>query len=161
MSRANLVNAQVNAIPSTLHRLDDHYGAVSVSIGRVNEAVFESKRKKSGYRDWIILGLSPEILWTHDCLFCWANAASNEITKHRGRRDGPWAFERMFADDGRRRGLPPFCPTDPHAEVQVFETIAAHYILGVGVNRQELVIPVQDTLDQLTGEPRPVLFGEF
>lgn len=146
---------------SARYRLDDTPEAVSVSISRVNEGMFASKRAKSGHRDWVVLVLSPVILWTHSCRFCWRNAAKKAVKDHRGRRDGPWAFNEMFVgSDQARDGLARCFPTDPEAEVQVFEPIAAEYILGAVVGRPGMVDAVQELLDGRL-EDRPVVVDDW
>lgn len=143
---------------SDQYRLDESEDAVSISISRFNEDMFASKRYKSGHSDWIVLALSPDILWTHNCRFCWRNAAKKEIKDHRGWRCGPWAFAEMFAGSNEvRSGLARCYPSDPEAEVQVLEPIASEYILGAIVDRPEMVEPVQKILNGLLDYQRQVL----
>ena len=121
-------------------RRDGNLDAVSVSIHGINQDMFQAKLANSRCR-WMILEIEPSILWTHYCYFCWVNAASNEILKHRGRRDGFWGFNEMFEDvdmghnDPRsRRGtlqIPLNMPTWADAEVQVFDPIAPELIRDV------------------------------
>ena len=73
--RRDLAAADHLAYASDYGRLDGNEDAVSVSISRVNGPMFAAKRRKSGHVDWIVLVLSATILWTHDCRFCWRNAA--------------------------------------------------------------------------------------
>lgn len=158
LSRRELVKPMCSAYTSAKYRLDESDDAVSLSISRVNGAMFSSKRRKSGHSNWVILVLSPEILWTHSCRFCWCNAAKSEIKNHRGRLDGPWAFERMFSGDFESRsGLEPMFPTDPEAEVQVMERIDQKYIRGALVNQDCMVAPVQEALSALPSFFRPVV----
>lgn len=162
MSRRNLGGTEYSVYASDQYRLDENEDAVSVSISRVNEAMFASKRRKSGHSSWAVLVLSSEILWTYDCRFCWANAAKKQIKNHRGWRGGPWAFDEMFAGDNAvRSGLERCHPTDPEAEVQVLETIASKYIIGAIVDRPEMVGSVEATLKGLPGGPRQVLVRTF
>ena len=155
-SRGELAEADYTAFASDEWRLDEDDDAVSVSVSRVNEPMFAAKRELSGHSDWVVLVLTSEILWTHECLFSWTNAAKNEIKKHGGFRGGPWAFERMFAGSAeKRQQLPYSYPTDHTAEVQVFGGIAPGYIVGAVVDQQRLVEPVQSLLDELGGF-RPV-----
>ena len=162
LPRCELEKDMYMAYASDKYRLDDNFDAVSVSISRINEAMFEAKRRKSEHDDWLVLVLSSEILWTHSCKFSWRNAARNEIRNHRGRRDGPWALDMMFS---RRGGvdheLPMNYPTDPEAEVQVLEPIAPKYILGAIVNHSRMVGPVQRALKGLLGDSPLVVVNEF
>lgn len=162
LSRSELAGPEYLAYASDQYRLDKNEDAVSVSISRVNEEMFASKRRKSGHSDWVILVLSSEILWTHNCRFCWRNAAKNEIRQHRGWRGGPWAFTEMFTGSNEvRSGLARCHPTDPEAEVQVIEAIAPKYILGAIVDRREMVEFVQTTLNALPNGSRPVVVHDF
>lgn len=162
LPRRDLDEPEYLAFASDRYRLDDNDNAVSVSISRVNERMFVAKRHKSGHSNWVILVLSPEILWTHICQFCWRNAATNEIKNHRGWRGGPWAFAEMFAGGKEARsGLPDNYPTDREAEVQVLERIAPKYILGAVVDRPEMVEPVQIALSSVLDKPLPVVVDAF
>ncbi|WP_426029493.1 DarT ssDNA thymidine ADP-ribosyltransferase family protein [Caulobacter sp. DWP3-1-3b2] len=162
LPRTKLAVLEYTAYASAQHRLDDSDEAISVSISEFNSVMFASKRIKSGHNDWVVLGLSPEILWTHICRFCWSSAAKKEIKNHRGWRGGPWAFEEMFAgSDEARGGLERCYPTDPEAEVQVLEPIAADHILGAVVGRLGMVEPVKELLRGLPGGSRPVLLDEW
>ena len=158
LPRRDLLKPEYSAYASDRYRLDENDEAVSVSISRVNERMFVSKRHKSGHSDWVILVLSSEILWTHNCQFCWRNAATSEIRDHRGWRGGPWAFAEMFAGSKEARsGLPHNYPTDPEAEVQVLDRIAPSYILGAVVDRTEMIDPVQIAISSLPSKPLPVV----
>ena len=150
LSRQKLGELGVLAHASDDYRLDNNNEVVSVSISRINQMMFESKRRKSRGSSWIILIISPEILWTHSCKFCWRNAAKNEIKNHRGWRGGYWAFQKMFdVDSNMQNSLHPRFPTDPEAEVQVLESIEAKYILGAIVEHSLVVERVQKYLDSL------------
>jgi hypothetical protein len=150
------------AYASDVSRLDGNYDVVSVSISRWNKTMFGTKRAKSGHSEWVVLALCASILWTKNCQFCWRNAAMNEITRHRGRRDGPWAFNKMFeGSEEERSGLDPCKPTDPQAEVQVLGRIEADFIVGAIVDRPAMVRPVSDILSGLPGDPREVVVEVF
>jgi hypothetical protein len=156
-SRRDLAAAGCPFYPSDQWRLDDNNEAVSLSVSRTNSAMFTQKRYRSGHRDWVVLVLPSEILWTHDCVFCWCNAALGEIKKHSGFRGGPWAFRKMFEGNAEeRQNLPPSFPTNPGAEVQVMEPIAPEHILGAVVDRQQMLAPVEQILNWLGGH-RPVV----
>lgn len=161
LSRRELYRLGYQMCSSAEYRLDDNLDAVSLSIARLH-STFASKRERSETRDWAVLALSPEILWTLPCRFCWLNAARREIKSHRGKMDGPWAFEEMFAEYlGAREGLPKHCPSDPDAEVQVLSPIEPHLIRLIAVNRPDLVDYVSRTLAPLSKSPPTVSFEEF
>lgn len=161
LPRSELEKPMYLAHASDEYRLDENQDAVSVSISRINETMFLSKRRKSGHDNWLILGLSPEILWTHNCRFCWCNAARKEIKSQRW-LGGPWAFAKMFArGDAVESELPVNYPTDPEAEVQVLEPISPKYIFGAIVNQSRMVEPVQGLLKGLLGDSPLVSVEDF
>jgi hypothetical protein len=149
-------------------RLDNHLGTVSVSIHSINESMFSAKTRNS-LGEFLIFELNASILWTHNCRFCWKNAASSELRKHTGFLGGPWAFAKMFEDrpvshiDGRScRSIFQIqnCePTDNSAEVQVFDPIDTELIVRVIVRTQR----VKDGLEALMQEidqQKPVVINE-
>lgn len=162
MSRQLQIELQHFGTPSAPDLLSNAPDAISLSISRTNEGMFASKRDDSGHQDWVILALKPEILWTHNCVFCWTNAGKNAIREHRGFRGGPWAFKLMFSDsDGARGDLADCFPTSSAAEVQVARHIAPKYIFGALVERPEAAEFVQKALDTLPGAQRRVVVGSF
>ena len=138
--------------------------AVSVSIHSINSWMFEAKKRD--YRDdWLILELDASILWTHSCRFCWTNAATSEVRKHRGFLGGPWAFEKMFEDrpvsqiDDRsyrsefQRAANH--PTNESAEVQVLDPIAPELIIDVTVRNQRVKGELESAMKEV-GQFRPI-----
>lgn len=147
--------------PSAEGRLDGRSDAISVSVTRLNTRMFASKRKSSRVRDWTVLMLSPSILWTHSCRFCWTNAASNEIAQ-KGFLEGPWAFDEMFRrSTPESHSLPDAYPTHTDAEVQVLESIAPTLIIGVVVDRDYKVGPTRCVLEGLSADQLPIFVEDF
>lgn len=159
-SRRDLARLGHGYRASSDYRLDDNNDAVSLSVSTVNTVMFASKREASGHNDWALLILAPDILWELECVFCWGNAATNEIRKHSGFRGGPWAFDRMFAGQPRIN-LPPSHQTDPAAEVQILQAIPPKYVRGAVVPREDLVGPVQALFEGSGCGQIPVEFMEF
>ena len=147
--------------PSAEGRLDGRSDAISVSVTGLNTWMFAAKRKSSGVRDWTVLMLSPSILWTHSCRFCWTNAASNEIAK-KGFLGGPWAFDEMFRrSTPESHSLPEAFPTHNDAEVQVLESIAPTLIVGMVVDRDYKVGPTRCVLVGLSANQLPIFVEDF
>lgn len=155
---------------SSAHRLDDKDSAMSISVSAINHDMFASKRKGSGRDDWVVLWLSPEILWTHSCRFNARNAARREMRDHRGFLGGPWAFQEMFNESPTRAGsreqheLPSFLTTHPDAEVQVLGPISPSLILGAWVSLPSQRKDVESQLACLTlkdGRTREIVVRDF
>ena len=76
------------------------------------------------------------MLWEKDCAFCVSNAASNEVTCIPiSYRKGLAAFNKLFEEiDGKptraELGISVYCPTNPQAEILVFDCIEPKYIIG-------------------------------
>lgn len=173
LSRADLLAGGVDSMASAQYRLDDEDGALSVSVTAMNYEMFKAKQKAAGRAAWVVLLLDRSILWTHACKFLFANAARNEMKRHRGRLDGPWAFSRMFSDELRPRRfsgtsyraetcIPECLTTRPEAEVQVFGAVPATAILHAWIDRHDHAGLVQEQLSRiLDGRERTVTVQEF
>jgi hypothetical protein len=126
------------------NRWDKRDDVVSLSIEGFDEQLLKKRLAKSRHDAWVLLALSPRILWELSCEFCWSNASRKEITGYRGFRGGPWAFQEMFAgSDEQRNGLAACQPTDPEAEVHVHGGVPADYIDGLVVHSQALADRLQ------------------
>jgi len=127
-----------------LLRLDGHPDAISLSIAFPNHKMFFKYRQKKLSEDWVVLLIEPAALWRKKCGFCQRNAADHRI------RERPLsdlmnvdAFISMFEEiDGvparRKQGLFDYDPTDPQAEVLVFETIEPSLITGVAFDSPQV-----------------------
>lgn len=118
-------------------RLDGHLGAISLSIAFPNHKMFYSYRQKEPDEEWVILIIDPKILGLKHCAFCQRNAADHRI------RQLPLptlmsadAFRGMFevvngVPSRQEQQLLVYDPTDPQAEILVFQTIEPEYIGGI------------------------------
>jgi hypothetical protein len=164
LSRQVLATRGIPFLATDPMRLDEHLEAVSLSVHSINESMLVAKRREY-VGQWLVFVLDASILWTHECRFCWRNAASNEIRHHRGFIGGPWAFRKMFDDrpmsvvDSRSSrealGLLDRQPTDNAAEVQVLESIVPDLIRGVFAPNHRLKLELE-ALMQSIGRVRPV-----
>jgi hypothetical protein len=126
-------------------RDDGNLDAVSLSIQVPYLSMLKAKIPNSRCR-WMILEIQPSVLWTHSRRFCWDNAASTEMRKHKGFKGGPWAFNMMFEhfivsnlDQRSRRDvweIPDNEPTLEGAEVQIFDPISPDLIRDVTISRE-------------------------
>ena len=125
-------------------RLDGHQNSTSVSVTFPNWKMFYKYRMQSDATGWVVISIKPEVLWEYDCAFCKHNAADSRISK-RNIDDlcNIKSFEEMFLDDpaGTRleESLEPCDPTDPQAEVLVFNNIPIKHIQEVGFENEYLL----------------------
>ena len=154
----------VNFFAPDRYRFDDRPDALSLSIHSINQGLLLAKIAEYG-GDWAILEIEASVLWTHPCRFCWTNAAAAEVRDHTAFLGGSYGFQKMFSDrpvnvsDHRsqretyqRRNNQ---PTDPQAEVQVFDPIDSDMIIDVTVKNERVKSQVQAMMLRI-GEPRPV-----
>ena len=163
-SPSALTDHGIAFLPTDKWRLDERLDAVSTSIHSVNESMFEAKRKTYD-GEWVIFALDASILWTHRCRFCWLNAATSEIRRHRGFMEGPWAFRQMFedrsashADIRSYRGVMRRVdcePTSNAAEVQVLDPIGPDLIIGAVVKDAVIATALEHVMHEVE-RVRPV-----
>ena len=68
-----------NGITATFNdelRLDHHENATCLSIAHPNYKLFYTFRQKNTDKDWVVIGLHPQILIDKNCSFYPTNAAS-------------------------------------------------------------------------------------
>lgn len=171
LSRNRLNELNLDAWGSREERLDGNDWATSVSIMHSDLKMFEAKRWLQPGVEWIFLVLDPSILWGLECHFHASNAASTAAKRVNHRSGSTTAFLKLFEDwqeyglDLKLRShreahsIPDFLPTDPSAEVQVFDDIPPGCILGALVEREELAHSVQAELNRLEGHERTVWLG--
>lgn len=118
------------------YRFDGHLEAICLSISFPNYKMFYKLRQDNPNKDWAVLVIDSRILWEFDCAFYTENAASNiaRNTSIQQRKEYS-SFVEMFSDYNhiKRSNLciPNNYPTNPQAEVLVFESINPEYILEV------------------------------
>ncbi len=172
LPREVLYPAEFTAYAGAQHRLDANNQAVSFSISSASKNIFSAKSRDSRQTEWVILFIDPSILWTHNCRFCFRNAATREMRDHSGFLGGSWAFEQMFSDEmaptrfkgqsyRAETGIPSFLPTDPDAEVQIIGSVSADQIIGAWTCRNDDAAAIQDELDRLPGPERDILVEDF
>jgi len=124
-------------------RLDGYPDAISLSIAFPNDRMFYKYRQNEPNGEWSILAINPAILWSKNCAFCKRNASDHRIRERsladlmNGRAFGGM-FEMIEGIASREeQRLMDYDPTDPQAEVLVFETIEPDQIWGVGFDSHE------------------------
>jgi hypothetical protein len=122
-------------------RLDGHLDGTSLSIGFPNYLMFYKYRQLAN-TEWVVLGIHPSVLWTKDCGFCQHNAADGRmIGQPLDSLRTLAAMQGMFAEsEGENtrqdQRLKTYDPTDPQAEVLVFDQIEQNFIIGVAFQTQ-------------------------
>jgi len=136
ISRQELENSGMLSEFNDDYRLDFQEDAICCSLGHPNYKMFYSLRQSNADVKWVVLAIAPDVLWEKDCAFCVSNAASNEVTcipiSLRKQLD---AFNKLFEEiDGKpsraELGISDCCPTNPQAEILIFEQIEPEYIIG-------------------------------
>lgn len=127
-------------------RLDGYANAICCSIAFPNYKMFYKLRKENPGIEWVILGIKRKILWQKNVAFCHMNAASSEITsRHISEFKTEEALLKLFENVSSKKTrealcLPTYYPTNPQAEVLVFDTIEPENIFGFVFNNNiELV----------------------
>ena len=127
-------------------RYDQHLDANCLSISYPNYRMFFRYQTANPESYWAVIHIRTDILWKMDCAFCITNAASNCIrSRPIEELKTASALAALFNDfesgsDGvTRSSLPiPNCfPTNPQAEVLVFETIPASDVMAIYLKEQD------------------------
>lgn len=136
VSREEIDSGNIESEINDELRIDGQEKAICCSIGHPNYKMFYKLRHDNPDVKWVILVLKRSILWKKDCAFCISNAASSEVTViDIEERKGLAAFNMLFDDiegvpSRKDLDLPDFYPTNPQAEILVFERIEPKYIVG-------------------------------
>ena len=137
LPKETLLSNRIEAEFNDHYRYDKCEDALCMSIEFPNYKMFYSLRMNDKNVDWAVLKLDASILLDFDCAYCVTNAGSAEsyslaLEERKGRR----AFFRLFDDYQGKPGreemkIKPWFPTNPQAEVLVFDCIPLHYIDAV------------------------------
>jgi hypothetical protein len=133
-SIACLENEKIHTVRNDMLRLDGEPNGISLSISFPNFRMFYKYRQLAAEADWVVLILSPKILWEKECGFYKYNAADSRMRNSpREVASSSKTFREMFgtADVDREHWLSAYDPTDPQAEVMVYEKISHSLIEAV------------------------------
>ena len=122
---------EVQAIRNDSIRLDGQPDGISLSVTFPNYKMFYKYRQLDQTADWAVLILSPTVLWKNECGFFKYNAADIRMRNQpRAKVTTAQAFKEMLEPKGiSREGWLRRCdPTDPQAEVMMYETINPSFI---------------------------------
>ena len=145
LPRAQLEKQGLESNFTDKYRLDNHPNATCCSVEFPNYKMFYVVRQKHGDAQWVVIELNPDILHEKECAFYYTNAASSEV-RNRNINDFTSAqdLEDLFQEfEGwatrAQMKLPDNYPTDPQAEVLVFDQIEQKYIQAVYTNNKDTV----------------------
>ncbi|SLN58903.1 hypothetical protein ROG8370_02694 [Roseovarius gaetbuli] len=125
----------IHILKNDADRYDGYLNAISLSVSFPNAHMFYKLRKLRPETDWAILLIDPAVLYEKRCGFCRFNAADKRIPKRS--EDvlvGALPFVGMFDRSIPSKDvelLRPCDPTDPQAEVLIFEPIELTRVLRV------------------------------
>ena len=161
VSRLSLETRPTNSIMPDPYRLDGWNNWISISISFPNDKLFHVfRRRLSNISNWVLVRLSPTLLWERNCRFIPTNAAA---TDRRMFSDNHWstaaAFEKMFLNEDMRQNVPPSFCTDPQAEVMVEEHVPMGYFDSLVVQNSDMKFKLEH-LSRLPVEVDPSLFGD-
>lgn len=144
LSRERLDIQGISCHINDVDRIDGHKDRICLSLSFPNYKMFFSIREKKRATDevhdsqWVVLILDAELLWELDCAFCQENASSNRVRhipledrKHLDKLRALFADEFCYDTREIRRqslDIPDNYPTNPQAEILVFDRISSRYI---------------------------------
>lgn len=138
--RSDLLKRGADFLVNDEFRYDHCESANCLSIGFPNYKMFYSLRKQNEGVKWVVLGIKLDVLWSKQCAFCYQNAASSTQTNIPiSERRTVSAFKNLYDPDPNKPnreelGLELWMPTNPQAEILVFDLIEPEYIFGLAVN---------------------------
>mgnify|MGYP003591485674 CR=1 FL=1 len=141
LSRSVLDINDLEYIYTDEQRLDGGLNWISLSVSFPNYKMFYAKREllKRKVGGWAVMLIKKEALWELDCRFIPTNAASFGVRKFQDNKySSVEAFERMFTDIKRNKGIPDYYTTDPQAEVMIQSKVPFEYIEGIEFENSEL-----------------------
>lgn len=161
LSRNILTERNMNFFANDNERLDGNLDAICLSVSFPNYKMFYKKRScfRSSQQvresQWVVLVLDARILWELECQFCQQNAArTTERNSPSLIRREPEALLGMFLDTTEVKrlelNLPRNFPTDPQAEVLVFEQISTAYLRQVHFHDITTCLRHRESLGSLT-----------
>ena len=133
MTRDKLEEQDIDFLHNDDYRYDECniIKPICVSIEFPNYKMFYSLRMENLRTEWAVIVLDASIICDFDCAFCATNAGSRDAFRTTlDQRRGEEAFEGLFHTPNLRKDLelPSWYPTDPQAEVLIFEGIPIEYI---------------------------------
>lgn len=135
--RSHIDGGNCDAQTNDPHRLDGRRNFNCLSIGFPNSDMFYKFRMQSPGVDWPIILFHRDIMWSMNALFCWRNAASQDISsRDQDSLRSLVALQELYEE---RKGFPTrgeqflidYDPTNVQAEVMVEGVIPPEKIRGI------------------------------
>lgn len=165
-----LLTRDVLVSEGNLDALNDRYcgnqtNAISLSVAFPDYKIFRELRQCNPRMEWIVMAISPRVLWQNPCAFCVQNgAAARVLAIPLEQRMTPDAFRAMYGDfDDKTRiqlALTDDLPTHPQAEILMMAGIAPQDILGILVQNETMKAKVEALRPRLNVRIQPRLFGD-
>ena len=149
LTRKNILNSDIFSEFNDKYRFDQQKDSISCSIEFPNYKMFYKLQRENPDREWIVILLDPSLLWEKICAFSATNAANKSITSIPiEQRKGADALQKLFDNlseipNRNKIGLPVNYPTDPQAEVLVFDNIEQQYITGIVTQSEKIAIELE------------------
>lgn len=140
---ASLFERGIDCVTNDLFRYDGCEDATCLSIQFPNYKMFYKYRVEFPESEWVVLGINKQVLWEKDCVFCSENAASATMfTMPIVDRKGVEGLKKLYEDypgkpSRQELNIKDNYPTNPQAEVLVFDIIQPELILGVAFKSNE------------------------
>ncbi|HHK8484262.1 TPA: DarT ssDNA thymidine ADP-ribosyltransferase family protein [Vibrio parahaemolyticus] len=147
-----------------VNRSDGFLNANCISVSFPQYRMFFIKRVQNPQQNWVVLELSPELILDKESAFFERNAASRVVqTEIIENRKLATAFEKMFDDidelpSRKERKLPDNYPSDPQAEILVFDKIDRDYIVAAHFANEAMLDKYKDQLNGIEPKVSPELF---
>lgn len=151
-SVATCESTGLSVIRNDADRYDGKPDGISLSIAFPNYLMFYKYRQIFKEADWAVLLFSPRVIWEKDCAFYRHNAADARVSREpRDKMKSLDAFRDMFAEytGPREPFLRQFDPSDPQAEILVFETIPRFYIEAVAFETKEVALKYKSVIGEI------------
>ena len=137
LPKTELIERNIAVYTNDQYRYDECENAICMSIEFPNYKMFYSLRKENPDIDWAVLLINASVLLDFDCAFCTTNAGSAEsYSIPIEKRKGILAFQNLFDEypgkpTRKEMNIKNWHPTNPQAEVLVFEKVPITYIAKV------------------------------
>ena len=161
-----LINNRMPSRFNDQYRYDECTNAVCTSIEFPNYKMFYKLRCDNPDIEWVVLRINASVLYKFNCAFCWTNAGDSSMyNTPLENRIGIPAFLHLFDNVlgypfREVSRIPDYYPTNPQAEVLVFNTIPVDYIEAIIFNNYSTYFKYRNIIPE--GIPAKVnenLFG--